>query len=478
MCAYLTALKTANPPEGSEDELTQMALNDLKTQAIVIFLNGNDDLPALSPIIRDQQLFQLDDGVMPGGHHFYPPKIVFSDANVTKAFGRVSHTQMVASREVAIDKMMQSIVNDSADLALLNEPSPTVPAPSSPANVAATSSKTPMVPPAPAWATDSPPVAIRQPWAPPDVMPAQPNWTWTTLDGNTYQNVVVTKIEPDTVSIMHSQGVAHISIDMLPLDIQKKLNYDPVAFAESQREQAHPYYTMATLAQAQDLARQLHWPLAWMCSDLVMLKTDSPQMGSEDELTQMALNDLKTQSIVIFLNGNDDLAVLSPIIRDQQLFQLDDGVMPGGHHFYPPKIVFSDANITKAFGRVSHTQMVAYREAAINNVMQSIINDPTDVALLNELPPAAPAPASATDSAPVAIQAPWAPPDVMPAQPNWTWTTSDGKSYQNVVVTKVEPDTVTISHSLGVAHIPINLLPPDIQKKLNYDPQAALQVAP
>jgi thiol-disulfide isomerase/thioredoxin len=70
----------------------------------------------------------------------------------------------------------------------------------------------------------------------------------------------------------------------------------------------------------------------------------------------------------------------------------------------------------------------------------------------------------------------WAPPDVMPAQPNWTWTTSDGKTYQNVVVTKIEAETVSVTHSMGVAHIPINLLPPDIQKQLNYDPHAAAQI--
>jgi nucleoredoxin len=64
----------------------------------------------------------------------------------------------------------------------------------------------------------------------------------------------------------------------------------------------------------------------------------------------------------------------------------------------------------------------------------------------------------------------------MPAQPNWTWTTSDGKSYQNVVVTQIGADTATITHSLGVAHVSIALLPPDIQKQLDYDPRAASQI--
>src|ERR1700683_1190184 len=85
----------------------------------------------------------------------------------------------------------------------------------------------------------------------------------------------------------------------------------------------------------------------------------------------------------------------------------------------------------------------------------------------------APAPVTATPPpVPPPVKA-WAPPAVFPAQPNWTWTAQDGTTYQNVVITKVEPDTVTITHSMGVAHLPISTVPPDIQKQLNYDPVAA-----
>ena len=303
-----------------------------------------------------------------------------------------------------------------------------------------------------------------KPWTPPDVMPAQPNWTWETSDGKTYQNVVVTEIEPDTVTITHSMGVAHIPIAFLTPDIQKQLHYDPVtaaaARAENARELAHPYYNFASLAEAQSVARRLHRPLAWMCGHLSTLKTANPATGSEEDLTQMALNDLKSQAVVIFLDGNTDLPALSPIIRDEQFFKYDDGPVPGGHHFYAPKIVFSDADITKAYGRVSYTQMKATRELAIDELLASIAKDSDG---------------SASSAAPPVPATTWAPPDVMPAQPNWTWTTSDGKTYQNVVVTKIEPLTVTITHSTGVAHIPIFLLPPDIQKQLNYDPHAAGQ---
>jgi thiol-disulfide isomerase/thioredoxin len=73
--------------------------------------------------------------------------------------------------------------------------------------------------------------------------------------------------------------------------------------------------------------------------------------------------------------------------------------------------------------------------------------------------------------------APASAPDVMPAMPNWTWNTLDGKTYENVVINKREPDQISITHSKGVAHIPMSLLSDDIKKQLNYDPAAAAAAA-
>ena len=137
------------------------------------------------------------------------------------------------------------------------------------------------------------------------------------------------------------------------------------------REQAHPYYTFAELPEAQRVARQLHRPLAWIDGNLAALALPNPPYNSEDELTQMAVNHLKPLAVTIFLGADTNLSALSPVIRDQQLFQLDDGPLPDGHHFYVPKIAFSDPEVTKALGRVSYTQMAASREAAIDSVLQS-----------------------------------------------------------------------------------------------------------
>lgn len=107
-----------------------------------------------------------------------------------------------------------------------------------------------------------------------------------------------------------------------------------------------------------------------------------------------------------------------------------------------------------------------------------VFSDAAAAAPSTNAPPAAVAqtPASAPTSPSPQPSKPWSPPDMLPAQPNWTWVTSDGKTYQDVVVTDVEADTVGIMHSLGAAHVLISTLPPDIQKQLNYDPTAASQI--
>jgi hypothetical protein len=58
------------------------------------------------------------------------------------------------------------------------------------------------------------------------------------------------------------------------------------------------------------------------------------------------------------------------------------------------------------------------------------------------------------------------------------WKTTDGKTYKNVQVVKVEPDRVTISYDEGdTCMVPIDTLPLDIKKLLNYDPVEAGKAA-
>jgi hypothetical protein len=53
------------------------------------------------------------------------------------------------------------------------------------------------------------------------------------------------------------------------------------------------------------------------------------------------------------------------------------------------------------------------------------------------------------------------------------WTTTDGVSYQDVRVIRVEDDAITILYRNGGALIPLFKLPPALQRKFDYDPVKA-----
>jgi hypothetical protein len=57
------------------------------------------------------------------------------------------------------------------------------------------------------------------------------------------------------------------------------------------------------------------------------------------------------------------------------------------------------------------------------------------------------------------------------------WTTTDGKTYPNVKVLKVEPDVVTILYRDGGAALPLASLAPDLQRRFSYNPVKASAAA-
>jgi hypothetical protein len=51
--------------------------------------------------------------------------------------------------------------------------------------------------------------------------------TITTIDGTTYEDVQITKVNPDSISFTHSSGAATIDFENLPAPVQRQYNYDP-----------------------------------------------------------------------------------------------------------------------------------------------------------------------------------------------------------------------------------------------------------
>lgn len=48
-----------------------------------------------------------------------------------------------------------------------------------------------------------------------------------------------------------------------------------------------------------------------------------------------------------------------------------------------------------------------------------------------------------------------------------------GKVYRNAVVTRTEPDAITVRHAAGIARIPFESLPHEVQDDYGFDPEAA-----
>jgi hypothetical protein len=60
---------------------------------------------------------------------------------------------------------------------------------------------------------------------------------WT-VQGKIYQNVTVTKVEPDAVHIMYEGGIGSVKLSDLSPDLQKRFNYDPKAAQEATQQKA------------------------------------------------------------------------------------------------------------------------------------------------------------------------------------------------------------------------------------------------
>ncbi len=101
----------------------------------------------------------------------------------------------------------------------------------------------------------------------------------------------------------------------------------------------------------------------------------------------MSVDYLKSRAVTVFMDGGNDYGKSPPAVM-AQFNQLDDGPIPGGHHFYVPKIVFTDADVKLQLGRAWYGEMKDGRDAIINAVLQGIANDPTAQAALNGPAPA------------------------------------------------------------------------------------------
>ena len=100
---------------------------------------------------------------------------------------------------------------------------------------------------------------VHQTFIPPNPLPAQAHWTWTTTDGKTYHDVVIKQVDADCVTFLDADGGARVDISTLPVDVQELLNYNPELAAKAREDRNQDEESSATaLAQEQVAADQIN----------------------------------------------------------------------------------------------------------------------------------------------------------------------------------------------------------------------------
>lgn len=82
-------------------------------------------------------------------------------------------------------------------------------------------------------------------YVPPFPLPSQPGWTWTLLDGTAYHDVVIDKVDADSVVIRCDEGVKTLHMMTLNTDLQRMLGYDP-ELGEALRKQKQEQQAQGT----------------------------------------------------------------------------------------------------------------------------------------------------------------------------------------------------------------------------------------
>lgn len=133
-----------------------------------------------------------------------------------------------------------------------------------------------------------------------------------------------------------------------------------------------PYYDVTQIDEAKVAARQRTLPLAWM--GISPHELDGSTNGSFGHISQALLPILSDRTVVILFEGPQSNRVPPDIYA--QFALMDDGVLPNGHHWNSPKVVFTNPEGTKILGRISNTQMQRDGiDVAVSSALQIIRND-------------------------------------------------------------------------------------------------------
>jgi hypothetical protein len=196
----------------------------------------------------------------------------------------------------------------------------------------------------------------------------------TTLDNSTYHGVRVSRVEVDGIIALYSGGGGKIFFTNLPPDAQKKYGYDPAKAAALAAKQEKirklgrlgAGYRLTELSQAQTEARQDGKPLAFIATKLSLLQENEPITGTGGAAASIHdFEALKNAAVIVFTDAYAENHT-QPSLVDIALHPPDDV------HYTPPKVVITDADLTKVIAVVPYTRDHATRQSLLTAALTKI----------------------------------------------------------------------------------------------------------
>ncbi len=196
----------------------------------------------------------------------------------------------------------------------------------------------------------------------------------TTLDNKTYRDVRVVRADVDGLMIVYAGGGGKVAFTNLPPEIQQKHGYDPAKAAAAAQKQEKikklgrlgAVYRLAELTEAQTEARKEGKPLAFLATEVVCLQSNEGMFETgSSSATVHAFEALKNAAVLVFSDCRNENHTEPPIV-DRALHPPEDV------HYTPPKVVITDAELTKVIFVVPYTKEPAARQKLMATALARI----------------------------------------------------------------------------------------------------------
>lgn len=189
----------------------------------------------------------------------------------------------------------------------------------------------------------------------------------TTLTGKTYTNANVSRVDVDGITVLFTGGGSKIAFTNLPPDIQKKYGYDAekAATEAAKKEKIKKLgrlgmvYRLAELDEAKAEAKKLGQPLAFLASDIKSIQSNAdPRRKGTASATIQVFEGLRKSAVIVFSDYTTENHTEPPLV-DAALHP------PENSRYIAPKVVVTDADVTKVIAVVSYADEAAERQRQI-----------------------------------------------------------------------------------------------------------------